>query len=31
MAVLLKEAYDEGVQVADDPLIWVVDNFVSPD
>lgn len=27
--LLLKEGYDQGVQVADDPIVWVVDNFVS--
>jgi len=29
--LLLKEGYDQGVQLADDPIVWVVDNFVSPD
>lgn len=31
MALLLKKGYDAGVQIADDPLIWVVDDFVSLD
>lgn len=31
MALLLRDGYDQGVQLADDPQVWVVDNFVTPD
>jgi len=31
MALLLREGYDQGVQLADEPAVWVVDNFVTPD
>ena len=27
--IILKDAYDVGHQVADDPLVWVVDDFVT--
>lgn len=29
--IILKDAYDVGHRVADDPLVWVVDDFVSAD
>lgn len=29
--LMLKDGYELGVQLADDPIVWVVDNFVSPD
>jgi prolyl 4-hydroxylase len=31
MALLLKDGYDTGTQVADDPIVWVFDNFVTID
>lgn len=31
MVVLLKSGYEIGTQVADDPLVWVIDDFVSDD
>jgi prolyl 4-hydroxylase len=31
MSLLLKDGYETGVQVADDPHVWVFDNFLSPD
>ncbi len=31
VTLVLKDGYDQGVQVADDPIVWVVDNFVSPE
>lgn len=31
VTLLLKEGYDQGIQIADDPIVWVVDSFVSPD
>jgi prolyl 4-hydroxylase len=30
MVVLLKPGYEIGRQVADDPIVWVIDDFVSP-
>ena len=31
MTLVLKDGYDTGVQLADDPQVWVFDNFLTPD
>ena len=31
MAVLLRQGYEIGEQVADDPIVWIVDDFVADD
>lgn len=31
MTLALKDGYDTGVQLADDPQVWVFDNFLTPD
>ncbi|MCB0967394.1 MAG: 2OG-Fe(II) oxygenase [Ilumatobacter sp.] len=31
MTLALKDGYDTGVQLADDPHVWVFDNFLTPD
>jgi len=31
MALPLRQAYDIGTQLADDPVVWVVDDFVTAD
>lgn len=31
MALLLRDGYDTGTQVADDPIVWVFDDYVTAD
>ena len=31
MTLALKDGYDTGVQLADDPQVWVFNNFLTPD